>query len=135
MLGTDEATRGRVFMTFREDDDSLSEYTYGELYNKSIEYGNALSRVREVRGKAGSERFHVAVFMQNRPEIFFILGGCAFSGSTLVGINNAQMGEKLAFDINNIDVDMLFADNAVHPGAGTPFTGTVLEAREKFGFR
>ena len=31
MLGTDEATRGRVFMTFREDDDRLSEYTYGEL--------------------------------------------------------------------------------------------------------
>ncbi|HEY5531514.1 MAG TPA: AMP-binding protein [Candidatus Anoxymicrobiaceae bacterium] len=135
MLGTDEAIRGRVFMTFREDDDGLSEYTYGELYNKSLEYGNALSRVREVKGKAGSERFHVGVFMQNRPEFFFILGGCAFSGSTLVGINNAQMGEKLAFDINNIDVDMLFADDAVHPGAGTPFTGTVLEARARFGFR
>jgi fatty-acyl-CoA synthase len=132
--GTDPATRGRVFITNREDDGSLREYTYEQLYRGSLEYGNMIRRVRETRGKLDSERFHVGVFMQNRPEFFFILGGCAFTNSTLVGINSAQMGEKLAFDINNIDVDILIADDGAHPATKRAFTITALEAGERFGF-
>ena len=132
--GTDPATRGRVFIINREDDGGLREYTYEQLYMKSLEYGNMISRVRELQGKSGSGRFHVGAFMQNRPEFFFILGGCAFTNSTLVGINSAQIGEKLAFDINNIDVDMLIADNGMRPGTGRTFAGTVLEAGRRFGF-
>jgi acyl-CoA synthetase (AMP-forming)/AMP-acid ligase II len=100
-LGTDPATRGRVFMMNREDDGSLGEYTYEHLYAKSLEYGNMITRLREKQGKLDSRRFHVGVFMQNKPEFFFILGGCALRNSTLVGINNAQVGEKLAFDVNS----------------------------------
>ncbi len=133
--GTDPATRDRVFMVNREDNGTLQEYTYGDLYRGSLEYGNAIDRTRASKGKAGASRFHVGVFTQNRPEFFFILGGCAFTNSVLVGINNAQVGEKLAFDINNIDVDMLFADDAAQPGTPTTFTGSVLEAGRKHGFR
>ncbi len=134
-LGTGPATRGRVFMLNREDDGSLAEYTYEQLYTKSLQYGNAINRVREIQGKAGDGRFHVGVFMQNRPEFFFILGGCAFTNSTLVGINNAQIGEKLTFDINNIDIDLLVADSGPQPGTGTTFLGTALEAGRRFGFQ
>lgn len=132
--GTDPSSAGRVFIVNREDDGGLKEYTYGQLYRRSLEYGNMISRVRAAQGKADAERFHVGVFMQNRPEFFFILGGCAFTNSTLVGINNAQLGEKLAFDINNIDVDVLIVDNARQPGTETTFAGTVTEARDAFGF-
>jgi acyl-CoA synthetase (AMP-forming)/AMP-acid ligase II len=132
--GTDPATRGRVFITNRADDGSLREYTYEQLYRGSLEYGNMIRRLRERRGKRGSERFHIGVFMQNRPEFFFILGGCAFTNSTLVGINSAQLGEKLAFDINNIDVDILIADDGAHPATKRSFTATALEAGERFGF-
>lgn len=134
-LGTGPATRDRVFITNREDDGSLRDYTYGQLYEKSLEYGNAIDRVRCLKGKRQPERFHVGAFMQNRPEFLFLLGGCAFTNSTLVGINNAQMGEKLAFDINNIDVDMLVTDNAPQPNTGRTFVGTVLETGERFGFK
>jgi fatty-acyl-CoA synthase len=133
-LGTDPETKGRAFIINREDDGSLREYTYGQLYEKSLEYGNMFEQVRRSKGKPQPERFHVGVFMQNRPEFLFILGGCAFSNSTLVGINNAQMGEKLAFDINNIDVDLLITENAAQPGTGRTFIGTVLETGRQFGF-
>lgn len=133
--GTYPATRDRVFVVNREDDGSLREFTYEQLLRKSLEYGNAILRLREARSKQDSERFHVGVFMQNRPEFFFILAGCAFTNSTLVGINNAQMGENLAFDINNIEVDILIAESATHPGTGNTFSRTALEAGEDFGFR
>lgn len=133
-LGTGDATRGRVFMMNREDDGTLFEYTYERLYLKSLEYGNMIDRMRDSHEKAGAARFHVGVFMQNRPEFFFALGGCAFTNSTLVGINNAQVGEKLAFDINNIDVDMLICDDCEQPGTGGSFARNVLEAGVRFGF-
>jgi fatty-acyl-CoA synthase len=134
-LGTDPETEDRVFIINREDDGGLREFTYGQLYEKSLEYGNMLDRVRRSKGKPQPERFHVGVFMQNRPEFLFILGGCAFSNSTLVGINNAQLGEKLAFDINNIDVDLLITENAAQPGTGCTFIGTVLATGRQFGFK
>jgi len=132
--GTDAASRDRVFIINREDDDTLKEYTYRQFYLRSLEYGNMIQRVRDLQGKGSSKRFHVAVYMQNRPEFLFILGGCAFTNSTVVGINNAQAGEQLAFDINNTDVDMLIADNGSRPGTGRTFAGTVLEAGRRFGF-
>jgi fatty-acyl-CoA synthase len=133
-LGTDPATRARVFIMNREDGGGTTEYTYADLYEKSLEYANAIARLRDELDKPGGDRFHVGVFMQNRPEFFYVLGGCAFTNSTLVGINNAQVGEKLAFDVNNIDVDVLIADSAAQPGTRGTFVTTVLEARSAFGF-
>ena len=91
-------------------------------------------QLKREHGEAVSERFHVAVFMQNIPEFFYILGGCAFTDSTLVGVNNAQVGEKLAFDINTIDIKVLFVDSVEQPGTGGTFLDTVLEARNSVGF-
>ncbi|HWR67648.1 MAG TPA: AMP-binding protein, partial [Desulfomonilia bacterium] len=53
---------------------------------------------------------------------------------TLVGINNAQVGEKLAFDINTIDLHVLFVDYAPQPGTQGTFLDTVLRAGEQHGF-
>lgn len=134
-LGTDPATRDWVFMLNREDDGGLREYTYGEFFRASLEYGNMIGCMRDALGRSGEDRFHVGAFMQNRPEFLFALAGCAFTNSTLVGINNAQVGEKLAFDINNIDIDVLIADDCCQPGTDLSFAEKVLEAGRRFGFR
>ncbi len=132
--GTDPAVKDRVFIQFRDDTEVLRTITYSDFYKRSLLYGNMLSGMKQSLRISGHERFHVGVFMQNIPEFFFLLGGCAFTNSTLVGVNNAQVGEKLSFDINNIDMHVLFVDHASQPGTEGTFLDTVLKAKEDFGF-
>jgi len=132
--GTEPAMRDRVFILFRDDSEMLKTLTYAEFYELSLAYGNMLKGMKQSLKIGEKDRFHVGVFMQNIPEFFFLLGGCAFTNATLVGVNNAQVGEKLAFDINNIDMHVLFVDHAGQPGTGGTFLDTVLFAKEIFGF-
>jgi len=132
--GIDPAVRDRVFILFRDEKESLHAFTYKEFYEQSLRYGNMLNNMKQALRISDDARFHVGVFMQNIPEFFFLLGGCAFTNATLVGVNNAQVGEKLAFDINNIDMHALFADHAEQPGTGGTFLDTVLATKESFGF-
>lgn len=132
--GTDSSIKEKIHIMFRDEQGELQPITYEEYYLKSLEYGNMIHQLKLEHGVKESERFHVGVFMQNIPEFFYILGGCAFTNSTLVGVNNAQMGEKLAFDINNIDIKILFVDNVEQPGTGGTFLETVLKAKETIGF-
>ena len=132
--GTEPAMRDRAFILFRDDTEMLKTFTYAEFYEQSLSYGNMISGMKQSLRVGENDRFHVGVFMQNIPEFFFLLGGCAFTNATLVGVNNAQVGEKLAFDINNIDMHVLFVDHAMQPGTGGTFLDTVLTAKETFGF-
>lgn len=132
--GTDESIKNRPFVIYRNEQGEIQSVTYEEYYKKSLEYGNMIHQLRVELGLQDAERFHVGVFMQNIPEFFYILGGCAFTNSTLVGINNAQVGEKLAFDINNIDIQILFIDYVKQPGTEGTFIDTVLNAKESTGF-
>ena len=132
--GTDESIKNRPFIMFRNEQGVIQSFTYAKYYQKSLEYGNMIHQLRAELGLLDAERFHVGVFMQNIPEFFYILGGCAFTNSTLVGINNAQVGEKLAFDINNIDIKILFTDYVKQPGTDGTFLDTVLKARVTTGF-
>ncbi|HHO76324.1 MAG TPA: hypothetical protein ENN05_07830 [Deltaproteobacteria bacterium] len=132
--GTDEVIRHRTFLMYRDEQEKIHEVSYGQYYSTSLEYANIIDQIRTGNGARKSERFHVGVFIQNIPEFFYLLGGCAFTGSTLVGINNAQVGEKLAFDINNIDMDVLFVDCAGQPGTDGTFIDTVVRARDAHGF-
>ncbi len=122
------------FILYRDEKGSIQSVTYGEYYRKCLEYGNVILQLKRAHGEKADERFHVGVFMQNIPEFFFILGGCAFTNSTLVGVNNAQVGEKLAFDINTIDIKVLFVDHVDQPGTGGTFLDTVMAAKETVGF-
>jgi|GEM_PF-635615 len=133
--GTDPSIKERTFIMFRDEGNpDLQSVTYQNFYRKSLEYGTAIQSIRSGLGVKNSERFHVGVFMQNIPEFLYILGGCAFTNSTLVGVNNAQVGEKLAFDINNIDIKILFVDHAMQPGTDGTFLDTVLKAKKAVGF-
>ncbi len=132
--GTDDSIKNRPFVMYRNKQGEIQSVTHAEYYQRSLEYGNMIHQLRAELGLPDAERFHVGVFMQNIPEFFYILGGCAFTNSTLVGINNAQVGEKLAFDINNIDIKILFIDYVKQPGTEGTFIDTVLNAKESTGF-
>jgi len=132
--GTDGSIKVKPFIMFRDDQGEIQSVTYEDFYHRSLEYGNMLFRFRQEQGEEVAERFHVGVFMQNIPEFFYILGGCAFTNSTLVGVNNAQVGKKLAFDINTIDIKVLFVDSVEQPGTGGTFLDTALQAKNRFGF-
>ncbi len=132
--GSDPLIIDRSFIMFRDDAEGLRSISYAEYLQQSLAYGNMLKSMKARLGIGSGQRFHVGVFMQNIPEFFFLLGGCAFTNATLVGVNNAQVGEKLAFDINNIDMHVLFVDHAAQPGTKGTFLDTVMNARDVHGF-
>ena len=104
------------------------------FYDKSINYAALIQEIKREKGKTDADRFHVGFFMQNTPEVIYLLGGCAFTNSTLVGLNNAQIGEKLAVDINNMEIDVLFVDEVQQPKTGKTFLENVIVAQKKYGF-
>lgn len=132
--GTDGTIRDMTFLMYRDENDSIREVSYGEFYRTSLEYASMIATMRRDSESSETDRYHVGVFMQNIPQFFYLLAGCAFTGSTLVGVNNAQIGDKLAFDINNIDMDLLFVDCAPQPGTQGTFIDTVVGARDDHGF-
>jgi fatty-acyl-CoA synthase len=56
--------------------------------------------------------FHVGVLLENGPEYVFWLGGAAFSGATVVGINPTRRGAELARDITHVDCQLIVTDEA-----------------------
>jgi len=132
--GTGQGTRDRTFLMFRDEGGGIQNVTFRETYEQSLHYAHMIQELKKEQGKADSDRYHVGIFAQNTPEFVYLLGGCAFSNSTLVGINNAQVGEKLASDINKIDIDALFVDEFKQPHTDRTFLETVLDARDRFGF-
>jgi fatty-acyl-CoA synthase len=54
--------------------------------------------------------FHVGVLLENVPEYLFWLGGAAFSGATVVGINPTRRGAELARDITHSDCQLIVTD-------------------------
>lgn len=51
--------------------------------------------------------FHVGVMLENDPEYIFAIGGAAYAGATVVGINLTRRGEELARDIKYTDCEIL----------------------------
>lgn len=131
--GTDPATRERTFLMHRDQTGRMQQVSYAEFYRTALAYARMIMGIRREKGKLESPRFHVGFYMQNTPEVVYLLGGCALSNSTLVGINNAQMGQKLATDVNKMDIEAIFVDEAPQPKTGRTFLETVLQAEQRFG--
>ncbi len=131
--GTDPRSRDRTFLMYRDEEGSLQEVSFADFYNNSMRYGAMIHQIRRERGKLDAPRFHVGFFMQNTPEAVFLLGGCAFTNSTWVGINNAQMGEKLSIDLNKMDIEVVFADEVEQPKTGRTFVESIIDAHNRFG--
>lgn len=55
--------------------------------------------------------FHVGVMLENDPEYIFAIGGAAYAGATVVGINLTRRGEELARDISYTDCEILLTSS------------------------
>ncbi|GAB3457516.1 long-chain-fatty-acid--CoA ligase [Actinophytocola sediminis] len=55
--------------------------------------------------------FHVGVLLDNVPEFSFLLGGAAFAGAVLVGLNTSRRGEALVSDIRRSDCQVVLTDS------------------------
>lgn len=130
--GKNSRTRDRTFLMYYDDEGIMREISYGAFLDYSLVYGRMIHAIRKEKGKLDARRFHVGFFMQNTPESVFLLGGCAFTNSTLVGINNAQMGKQLAVDVKNTDIEVLFVDEIAQPKTNRTFLETLVDAHRQW---
>lgn len=131
--GTDPGRKDRTFLMYRDEQNRIREISFAAFRDQALRFARLIHRIRKEKGKLDAPRFHVAFFMQNTPEVVFLLGGCAFANATLVGINNAQKGARLAADVNNMDLDVIVADEAIQPGSDRTFIETLLDAHQSHG--
>jgi fatty-acyl-CoA synthase len=131
--GNDPRSRGRAFLMYRDDEGVMQAVSFAEYYHHCLRYGAMIRQIRAEKGKDEADRFHVGFFMQNTPEVAYLFGGCAFTNATLVGINNAQVGERLSADLKKTDIDAVFVDDAAQPKTGRTFVETLIEAHECYG--
>lgn len=73
------------------------------------------ARASWLRRQRRSGPFHVGVLLDNVPDFLFLLGGAAFAGATVVGINPTRRGAELAGDIRHSDCQVLITDGAQRP--------------------
>ena len=122
--------RDRTFFMYYDEGGGFREVSFGHFLKMSLNYARMIDSLGLRRGREGDGRFHVGFYMQNTPEVLYAFGGCAFTNSTLVGINNAQVGQRLAEDIRNMDVDILLVDEVQQPKSERTFLESVMEAHE-----
>ncbi|MDZ4824837.1 MAG: long-chain-fatty-acid--CoA ligase [Actinomycetota bacterium] len=107
----------------RADDDNVGlrfgadEWTYREMVAECATRAAFLESVRTVRSAGAPVRsadapFHVGVLLDNVPEFWFMLGACAMSGATLVGINNTRRGAELTRDITHTECALVVTESA-----------------------
>jgi fatty-acyl-CoA synthase len=84
-------------------------WTYRELIQLSIARANLLLDLRP------PGPFHVGLLLDNVPEFCFLLGGAAFAGATVVGINPTRRGAELERDLHHTSVGILITEEKYLP--------------------
>jgi fatty-acyl-CoA synthase len=102
-------TVARLLLDRADDDHTGLRYgeeswTWRQVVEASAGWASWLGRVRR------EGPFHVGVLLDNVPEYLFLLGGAAWAGATLVGINPTRRGAELAADIRHTDCQVLVTD-------------------------
>ncbi|GAA4614875.1 long-chain-fatty-acid--CoA ligase [Saccharopolyspora hordei] len=95
------ADDGRCGLRFED-----SSWTWAEVVRRCAERASLLRSLR----RPGP--FHVGVLLGNVPEFTFLLGGAAFSGAVLVGLNPTRRGAALARDVRVTDCQLVLTDAA-----------------------
>lgn len=98
--------RNRVFFIFEG-----REYTYGEVYQRSLDFARFFAAERADRVAAGKihkdGRLSVGIYVDNVPEFVFAALGAGLSNSILFAINTGFRGETLANVIAQAGISML----------------------------
>ncbi len=88
-------------------------WTYARYRNESVRMAHfLLGRLGDIDdAKPG----HVGMLLENHLELMALLGGCAYGGLTLFGINTGLRGEVLAGVINQSRARVLVVDEKLYP--------------------
>lgn len=85
---------------------------YGQMFTYAEAYENS-RRVAAGLVAAGIQpRQHVAVMMENRPEVIWLHFALAIVGAVVVPINNASRGDLLAYYVRQSDAVAMFIETA-----------------------
>lgn len=109
-----QPTTTRDALDLRADDDHTgllfedSTWTWAEVISECRRRANLLLDMHE-----DGRPFHVGVMLENEPEYLFQIGGAAYVGATVVGVNLTRRGEELARDIRFTDVEILVTTSAM----------------------
>src|SRR5207244_11731874 len=79
-------------------------WTYDELVAESAARASFLLANRQ------PGPFHVGVLLDNVPEFPMWLGGAAFAGATVAGINPTRRGDELARDIRHTECQLIVTE-------------------------
>jgi crotonobetaine/carnitine-CoA ligase len=82
------------------------KFTYAEAYEQSRRLANGLVAAG-IRPKQ-----HVAIMMENRPEVLWLHFALAIVGAVAVPVNNASRGDLLAYYVRQSDSVAVFLDGA-----------------------
>ncbi|WP_344089714.1 AMP-binding protein, partial [Nocardiopsis composta] len=118
-----------------------STWTWPEFTESCERYATALrSHPQSTAPRsrpARQGRPHVGVLLDNTPEMLFLLGGAALSGSVLVALNTTRSTAELARDATATDCNLLLAGAATESAAAelTRATGLPLHDAAAFADR
>ena len=88
-------------------------WTYRQLRDESVRVAHFL------RGRLGrcdaSRPGHVAMILENHPELLSLLAGCGYAGATLFGVNTGLRGETLIGVLDQSRARVLVVDERLEP--------------------
>jgi len=83
-------------------------WTHAEYVTEAMRWANLL--LAQPRPSDSTRPLHVGVLLDNTPDYLFALGGAAFAGATVVGLNPTRTGEHLLRDLTHTDVDLIVTE-------------------------
>jgi fatty-acyl-CoA synthase len=88
-------------------------WTYRAFRDESVRVAHFLRR--RLGGGARGGPAHVAMLLENHPELLALYAGCAYAGATLFGVNTGLRGDTLAGVLNQSGARLLVVDEALLP--------------------
>ena len=83
-------------------------WTYREYRDESVRLAHFLQR--RLGAVDESRPGHVAIVLENQPELLFLFGACGYTGLSLFGVNTGLRGDTLAGVLNQSRARMLIVD-------------------------
>ncbi|HEX5065944.1 MAG TPA: AMP-binding protein [Myxococcota bacterium] len=88
-------------------------WTYRAFRDESVRVAHLL--LRRLGRRDDAHPAHVAMLMENRPDLLALYAGCAYTGSTLFGVNTGLRGDTLAGVLNQSRARVLVVDETLWP--------------------
>jgi fatty-acyl-CoA synthase len=88
-------------------------WTYGEFRDEAVRFAHFL--MRRLGAVDDARPGHVAMFLENHPELLALYAGCGYAGLTLFGVNTGLRGDTLAGVLNQSGARLLVVDESMLP--------------------